>query len=114
MYERFEQLLQERGLKPYRVSKETGISQSTLSSWKSSGGMARDGTLKLLSDYFGVSIAWLKGETDERRESQPAPTAGDGLDAAKRALIDKIRGMDPETVAALNTLADSILAKRGR
>ena len=31
MYERFMQLLQEKGITPYRVSKETGVTQTTLS-----------------------------------------------------------------------------------
>ena len=34
MYEIFEQLLQKYGLSAYKVSKETGITQSTLSDWK--------------------------------------------------------------------------------
>lgn len=34
MYEIFSKLLQEHGVTPYKVSKETGVSQSTLSDWK--------------------------------------------------------------------------------
>lgn len=34
MYEVFEQLLQKYGITAYKVSKETGITQSTLSDWK--------------------------------------------------------------------------------
>lgn len=34
MYEIFEQLLRKYGLSAYKVSKETGITQSTLSDWK--------------------------------------------------------------------------------
>ena len=34
MYEIFSKLLQENGVTPYKVSKETGVSQSTLSDWK--------------------------------------------------------------------------------
>ena len=34
MYEVFSELLQKYGVTPYKVSKETGVSQSTLSDWK--------------------------------------------------------------------------------
>ena len=34
MYEIFEQLLQKNGVTAYKVSKETGVTQSTLSDWK--------------------------------------------------------------------------------
>lgn len=34
MYEKFERLLRERNLTPYRVSRDTGIAQSSLSDWK--------------------------------------------------------------------------------
>ena len=35
MYEKFAKLLENKGVSAYRVSKETGISQTSLSQWKS-------------------------------------------------------------------------------
>ena len=34
MYEIFEQLLQKFNVTPYKISKETGVTQTTLSNWK--------------------------------------------------------------------------------
>lgn len=34
MYEIFEHLLQKFGVTPYKVSKQTGVTQTTLSNWK--------------------------------------------------------------------------------
>ncbi len=34
MYKKFVQLLQKKGVTPYKVAKDTGITQSTLSDWK--------------------------------------------------------------------------------
>lgn len=34
MYEVFEQLLQKFGVTPYKISKQTGVTQTTLSNWK--------------------------------------------------------------------------------
>lgn len=36
MYSIFVKLMEEKGLTPYRVAKETGITQATLSRWKTS------------------------------------------------------------------------------
>lgn len=58
MYEKFERLIIERNLTPYRVSLETGIAQSTLSDWKSGRSKPKVDKLKILADYFGVSIEY--------------------------------------------------------
>lgn len=62
MYEIFEQLLQEKGLTPYEVSKLSGVSQATLSDWKLGKSSPRNKTIKKIADCLGVSVAYLKGE----------------------------------------------------
>lgn len=59
MYKKFECLLAKNNKTMYRVSKDTGISQSILSEWKS-GRIKTLGAdkLKILADYFGVSIEY--------------------------------------------------------
>ncbi len=66
MYERFVQLLQENGITAYRVSKETGVTQTTLSDWKNGRAIPRITTLQKIADYFNVSIDWLCGNDDTR------------------------------------------------
>ena len=79
MYERFEQLLKEHGVSAYKVSKETGIPQPTLSGWKRTNRTPQIRTLKAIADYFGVSVEYLKGETDDRGQKEtPAPVSGSG------------------------------------
>lgn len=58
MYIKFEKLLKEQRLSAYQVSKATGISQSTLSDWKSGRSKPKVDKLKKLADYFGVSIEY--------------------------------------------------------
>lgn len=58
MYSKFERLLKERNLTPYRVSLDTGIAQSTLSDWKSGRSKPKVDKLKILADYFGVPIEY--------------------------------------------------------
>ena len=59
MYEIFSKLLQTYGVSSYKVSKETGVSQSTLSDWKLGKITPKSDTMKKLADYFGVSVDYL-------------------------------------------------------
>lgn len=59
MYEIFEQLLQKYGISAYKVSKDTGITQSTLSDWKRGRSTPKSENMKKIADYFGVSIDYL-------------------------------------------------------
>lgn len=58
MYKKFEALLEERKITPYKVSKETGISTATLSDWKSGRSKPKVDKLKILADYFCVPIEY--------------------------------------------------------
>lgn len=64
MYEIFEHLMKERGITAYRVSKDTGISQATLSDWKKGRCVPKSNKIQILADYFNVSIDYLLGKTD--------------------------------------------------
>ena len=66
MYEKFAELLVKNNKTAYQVAKETGIAQSTLSEWKS-GRIKTLGVekLKILADYFGVSIEYFLGCREE-------------------------------------------------
>jgi transcriptional regulator with XRE-family HTH domain len=56
MYDTFKKLMDERGLTSYRVSLDTGIPQTTLSDWKNGRSKPKVDKLKILADYFGVSL----------------------------------------------------------
>ncbi len=58
MYKKFEALLDDKKITPYKVSKETGISTATLSDWKSGRSKPKVDKLKILADYFGVPIEY--------------------------------------------------------
>lgn len=61
MYSIFEQLLQKHGVTPYKVSKDTGISQVTLSNWKNGISTPKQDKLKIIADYFNVSLNYIMG-----------------------------------------------------
>lgn len=74
MYEIFSDLLQKYGVTPYKVSKKTGVSQSTLSDWKRGISTPKQDKLQKIADYFGVTIDYLmKGKEDTQKEPQLKP-----------------------------------------
>ena len=71
MYSIFVKLMEEKGLTSYRVAKETGITQATLSRWKTGKVNPSLETLQVLADYFHVSIDYLTGKTSIEKEKAP-------------------------------------------
>lgn len=61
MYENYERIIKSRGLTNYKVSKDTGIAQSVLSTWKTKGTTPRLDKLQILAEYLGVSVDYLIG-----------------------------------------------------
>lgn len=58
MYERLKKLLDSRGITPYRLSKDTGIGQTTLSDWKNGRSQPKIDKLIKLANYFDVPITY--------------------------------------------------------
>lgn len=56
LYEKFAQLINERGITPYRISKETGISQVTLSDWKHGRSEPKLDKIIKITNYLGIEI----------------------------------------------------------
>ena len=66
MYENFEKLLVKNNKTAYQVSKDTKIAQSTFSDWKSGRSNPKVDKLKILADYFGVSIEYFLSDEEVR------------------------------------------------
>lgn len=64
MYAKFESLLKERNTTTYKVAKETGISNSMFSLWKSGRSEPRLVTLQAIAEYFNVPTAYFYEDKD--------------------------------------------------
>ncbi len=66
MYEIFEKLCNEKGVTPYRVCKETGITTATISNWKAGRYTPKQDKMQKIAEFLGVTIEYLmtgkKGE----------------------------------------------------
>jgi len=58
MYEKYVEIRDSKGITDYRVSEDTGITKSTFSDWKSGRSNPKLDKLKILADYFGVTIEY--------------------------------------------------------
>lgn len=66
MYDIFEQLLQSFGISAYKFCKDTGISQSTISTWKKKRNLISGDIAKQIADYFNITVDYLM--TGEEKE----------------------------------------------
>ena len=107
MYEIYEKLLKEKGLTSYKVSKATGISQTTLSAWKHSGNPPKIERLRKIAEFLGVSIDYLTGNT---YDNEPAiiyrPKSKD-----ISVLIETAEKLDPDKLNMLLTYAKFLKEK---
>lgn len=66
MYQKYVKLRNEKGVTDYRVSEDTGITKSTFTDWKNGRSQPKLDKLKVLADYFGVSIEYFISDTPEK------------------------------------------------
>lgn len=87
--ERLGELIKEKGVAWKVVSKELEIGINQKRYWETHGNLPDGDTLKKLSDYFGVSVPYLMGETDDRgQKKSPAQMDGAGVDDELRRIWD--------------------------
>ena len=105
MYEIFMQLLEKYHVTPYKVAKETGVSQSTLSDWKRGVSTPKQDKLQKIADYFGVTVDYLmtgKNDKPEEKKNPYSDLKGVYLSYAKEA---QDSGIDPDDIKlAIDTI----------
>ena len=67
--ERTTDLRKERNLTEKQVLLDCGLNKNSFGIWKQ-GRLPVSATRKILADYFGVSVEYLMGETDDRAQKK--------------------------------------------
>lgn len=75
MYEVYQKLLDEKGLKNADVARETEISNMTLSDWKRGKTVPKLDKMQKIADYFGVSVDYLMTGKDPRAKEYSSEAA---------------------------------------
>ena len=109
MYQMFEQLLQEKGVTPYRVHKETGVAQSTLSDWKTKGRLPSVENLVKIAKYLDVSVDKLIGQENKK----PVIHVDDGLSSLEADFIKLLRQVKEEQRPMLYAMIEAALKTQG-
>ena len=66
-YDKFVKICKDRGVSPSRAAIEAGLSKSTVTKWKTTPDAEPTGTaIKKITEYFGITIAELLGEENEK------------------------------------------------
>ncbi len=108
MYSRFLAILKAKNLTPYKVSKDTGVSQATLTSWKNGSYVPKYDKLKKLADYLGVSVSdFFEADINQ---TQMLPIIGQIACGAPILAEENIEGYAPRCYGAR---ADFCLFARG-
>lgn len=85
IYDKIQQLMNERGVKPYAVCKATGISTGLFSQWKKRSQNPSRAKLRLVANYFGVSSDYFEDDfSDQTAKKELILTRKDEHDIAKK------------------------------
>lgn len=91
MYEIYQKLRDERGLKDSDVAREASVSKSTFSDWKV--GRSKPGIKKLLkiADFFGVTVDYLMTGKEEDKKENSVIDIKDELERMRDLLKNRTR-----------------------
>lgn len=85
-YEIYIGLCAEKNISPTKAAVEIGLSNAAPTGWKQ-GAVPRESALKRIADYFGVTVEYLKGETDIKN---PAANDDNGMEKEVVRLFNRI------------------------
>lgn len=107
-YLNFVRLCNSIGKSPSAVAEDMGLQRSSVTRW-ANGSAPRKATVEKIATYFGVDSKELTGE-----EQKEKPNALDGIELeklspARRALLEKLGGMDDVQIMKLISVIDSVL-----
>ena len=100
-WEKMAKLLENKGVSVYKVSKETGISNVTLSDWKLGKSTPKLDKLEKIANFFGVPISYFTGEEE----------ATFVLDDYEQRLVEMFRSMSEQGKARLLETAELLSTK---
>lgn len=66
---RIELLLAEKGIQKKTFLAELGLSKNSFVNWRDRGTVPSGATLQKIADYFGVSVDYLLGKTEQKEKS---------------------------------------------
>ena len=125
--ERFNKAISIRNIKPVELSEKTGISESTISQYRSGYAKPKEEKLALLANALNVDPTWLMGlnvpmDEEERAKSIIQDYVDNGSDLrhtdtveviseADKLLLYRLHKVRPSTLDSINLLIEADLRK---
>lgn len=114
-YDKFEELCKTKGITPTRAARENGLAQSVISMWKTRGSTPQAATVQKLADYFGVTVDYLLGWDETKRQIEklgqqvqevaaPAQKAADQIMEFIRPMQEAAKA-DPDKWGSIDAVA---------
>lgn len=100
--ERIAALTKEKGITEKQVLLDCKLNKNLFGLWRQ-GRMPSTATKRVLADYFGVSVEYLMGETDDRTQKN-SPGQVTEAKGARKAILDLIDDMSDDQLQKLETL----------
>lgn len=98
-YENFDALCTKSGKSKSEVTEAIGLTAKSCTGWKN-GAVPRNGTLKKIADYFGITVEELMGTKKE-------PAGEGGLTEDMKEILEYAQKMGPDERKAFITLLKS-------
>lgn len=105
-YDNFEHLCKINNVKPSQVSKATGISTATLSSWKKGKYTPKQDKLQLIANYFKVSIDYIISIDNNNISIEQHPFH-QSLTPEEQIIIMQYRSCSDESRASIRNVINS-------
>ena len=106
MYDIYQRLLDEKGLKNSDVARATGISNMTLSDWKRGISKPKDDKMKKIAEFLGVTFQYLMGWEETAKNTDMDVIADIVLDKELQDFVievQKIKNKNKETFDRLKS-----------
>lgn len=112
MYEIFEKLLNERGLKTADISRATGISLPIFSYWKAGRSTPKYDNLRKIADFFNVTVDYLITGKEPEKTDHLFPL--NGLSATEHTeLIETYSMLSKENKECIMHIMKQLANKEG-
>lgn len=101
---RLKELRKNAGLTQTQFANEIGAAQNTVSQWESGARRLDDETIKQIAAYFNVSVDYLLGLSDDKKNNLAGNTSED-----RRAMKELVDRLSDEQIKKLLQIANAAL-----
>lgn len=108
MWEVVERLMKSKGINIATLARETGISYSSFTDWKSGRSTPKIDKMRKIAEYFGVPVEWLlDGDTEYYISPEATETAQFLMENENyRILFDAVRKVPADDLKLVMELVD--------